>query len=208
MTLLEVHSLPLRTVGLQIGAAVALVAATLTGLDNPVVASQVLLGVAVLLAATLALAVDEPSAEVLDATATRFAARVARRLTLLSCAVVPLWLMTLAIVELRGDTPVLMATLQAVALSALAVAVAATLRRWRRMSEPGLVAGPVLIGFLLAVDHLPRSLALMPFQTWGPPWELSHLRWAAVLLAGASALLVALSDPATASAAYRPRRRA
>jgi hypothetical protein len=208
MTVVEAHGLPLRSIALQLGAAVVLMGATLTGLDNPLVAGQVLLGVAVLLAAVLALAVDEPGAEVLDATATRFAVRVSRRLALLSCAVLPLWLLTLAVVELRGQSPMLLPTLQAVALAALAIAVSAGLRRWRRMPEPALLVGPLLLGFLLAAQQLPRSLALMPSQPWGPPWEVVHLRWTAVLLAALSVLLMALSDPATASARRRPWRRA
>jgi len=123
MTAVEVHSLPLRSVALQLGAAVVLVAATLAGLDQAGTASQVLLGVAVLLAATLALAVDEPGAEVLDATATPFSARVGHRVLLLCAVAAPIWLLALAVVALRGaDVPVRMLSLQALALVALGVA--------------------------------------------------------------------------------------
>lgn len=207
MTRLEIRSLPLRSVALQLGAAVALVAVTLRGLDGAGTATQVLQGVALLLAATLALAVDEPGAEVLDATPTPYARRVGRRLLALAGLAAGLWLLALAVVALRGaDVPAVLLTVQALALLSLGLAVPAALRRWRRMSEPGLVAGPVLIGFLIAVDQLPRSLTLKPLQSWGPPWEVAHLRWAAVLLAGLSVLLVALSDPATASLRRRPGR--
>jgi hypothetical protein len=209
VTAVEARSLPLRSVALQLGAALALVGATLAGLDRAGTAGRVLLGVAVLFAATLALAVDEPGAEVLDATATPFAVRVARRLVLLCAVAVPLWLLALAVVALRGaDVPVRMLTLQSLALVALGVAVAAALRRWRRMAEPGLVAGPVLVGFLVAAHQLPRSLTLMPLQPEGPPWQAAQLRWAAVLLAALAVLLIALSDPATAAVGRRPRRRA
>jgi hypothetical protein len=207
VTVLELHSLPLRGVALQLGAAVALVGATLAGLDQDGTAGQVLLGVAVLLAATLALAVDEPGAEALEATPAPFAVRVAHRLVLLCAVAVPLWLLALAVVALRGaDVPVRMLTLQALTLVVLAVAVAAALRRWRRMPEPGLVAAPVLVGFLVAAHQLPRSLTLMPSQPWGPPWHAAQLRWAAVLLAALAVLLIGLSDPATASVRRRTRR--
>jgi hypothetical protein len=209
MTAIEVHTLPLRSVALQLGAAVTLVAATLAGLDQAGTASQVLLGVAVLLAATLALAVDEPGAEVLDATATPFAVRVAHRVLLLCAVAAPLWLLALAVVALRGaDVPVRMLSLQALTLVALGVAVAAALRRWRRMAEPGLVAGPVLVGFLVAAYQLPRSLTLMPLHPGDPSWHAAQLRWTAVLLVALAVLLIGLSDPATASGLRRPRRRA
>ena len=209
MTRLEIRALPQRTILLQLGAAVALVAVTVPGLDQIGTATQVLQGVAVLLAATLALAVDEPGAEVLDATATRFAVRVGRRLALLACLAAPMWLLALGVVALRGaDVTALMLTLQAVGLLALALAAATGLRRWRRTAEPGMVAGPVLIGFFLVLDQLPRSLAVMPLQPWGPPWEVAHLRWAAVLLVALSVLVLGLADPATASVRRRPGRAA
>jgi hypothetical protein len=209
VTLVEVHGLPRRAIALQLGAVVVLLGATMTGLDSPVVASQVLLGVAVLIAATVALAVDEPSAEVLDATATPFAARVARRFVLLCCVALPLWLLALEVVAWRGaDVPVRMLTLQALALGALGIAVAAALRRWRRMAEPGLIAGPVLVGFLVVAHQLPRSLTLLPSQPWDPSWRAAQLRWATVLIAALTVLLIGLSDPATASSPRWPRRRA
>jgi hypothetical protein len=128
----------------------------------------------------------------------------------LLCAVaVPLWLLALAVVALRGaDVPVRMLTLQALALGALGIAVAAALRRWRRMAEPGLVAGPVLVAFLVVAHQLPRSLTLMPSQPWDPSWRAAQLRWATVLIAALAVLLIGLSDPATASSPRWPRRRA
>jgi hypothetical protein len=209
VTVVEVGSLPLRGVALQLGAVVVLLGAAMTGLDSPVVASRVLFGAAALIAATVALAVDEPGAEVLDATATPFAVRVARRLVLLCCVALPLWLLSLAVVAWRGsDVPVRMLTLQGLALVALGLAVAAALRRWRRMAEPGLFAGPVLVGFLVVAYQLPRSLTLLPSQPSDPSWQAAQLRWATVLIAALAVLLIGLSDPATASAPRWPRRHA
>ena len=199
MTRLDVRSLPLRSVRLQLAAAVALVVVTLRVLDSAGAATQVLQGVALLLAATLALAVDEPGAEVLDATPTSFARRVGRRLVTPAVLAVVLWLLALAVVWLRGaDVPALLLTLQASALLALGLAVPAGLRRWRRMEEPGLVAGPVLLGFLLAVDQLLPSLVPVALQSWWQTVGAEHLRWAGVLVAASAVLLVGLSDPATA----------
>ena len=199
MTRLDVRSLPLRSVWLQLGAAVALVVMTLRVLDSVGAATQVLQGVALLLAATLALSVDEPGAEVLDATPTSFAQRVGRRLLALAVLAAALLLLALAVVTLRGaDVPALLLTLQAAALLALGLAVPAGLRRWRRMSEPGPAAGPVLIGFLLTVDQLLPSLVPVPLQSWWQTAGAEQLRWAGVLVAASAVLLVGLSDPATA----------
>lgn len=204
MTRLEARALPLRAAALHLTGAGVLLLVTAPALDGPGTALQVLQGLAVLLAATLALAVDEPGAELLDATATPFAVRVARRLLALSAVVLPLWLLALLLVTWRGaDLPLAGVTLEALGLVALALAAAAALRRWRRTAEPGAVSGAVLIAFFVVVDQLPRAAAVVPFQLWGPPWEAVQLRWTAVLLAAGSVLLVALSDPATA----RTRRR-
>lgn len=207
MTRLEVRALPWPAVALHLSGALVLLLVTLRGLDTPGTALQVLQGLSVLLAATLALAVDEPAAELLDATATPFAVRVARRLAVVSVLVVPLWLLGLLLVTVRGaGLPALGTSLAALALVALALAVAAALRRWRRNPQPGVLTGGVLVGFLVAADQLPRGLALLPFQVWGPPWEVTQLRFAALLLACACVLLVALSDPATARGTRRGHR--
>jgi hypothetical protein len=195
---LELRVLPLRSAGLLLAGAVALLSATARALDSTATATQVLLGLAVLIAATLALAVDEPAAELLDAAPTAFARRVLRRLAALAGVALPLWAVGLLLADVRGaDVAVGMATLELAALCALSLGAALGLRRWRRLPEPAIVAGPVLLGFLVIADQLPRSLVLMARQPWGPPWEVAHLRWSAVLLAGLSLLLLGLSDPAT-----------
>lgn len=207
MSGLDFRALPLRAVALLLTATVALLGATAHALDSSATAAHVLLGLAVLIAATLALAVDEPAAELLDAAPTAFAKRVLHRLTAMAVVSLPLWAAGLLLVHLRGaDVAVGMATLELAALCALSLSAALGLRRWRRVPEPAMVAGPVLVGFLVITDQLPRSLALMASQPWGPPWEVAHLRWSAVLLAGLSLLLLGVCDPATARTASIRRR--
>jgi hypothetical protein len=198
MSALELRALPLRSACLLLIGGVALMGATAHALDSSATAGRVLLGLAVLIAATLALAVDEPAAELLDAAPTAFARRVLHRLVALAVVALLLWGGGLLLVDARGaDVAIGMVTLELAALCALSLGAALGLRRWRRMPEPAMVAGPVLVGFLLIADQLPRSLTLMARQPWGPPWEVAHLRWSAVLLAGLSLLLLGLSDPAT-----------
>jgi hypothetical protein len=88
MSRLEVRALPLRAVALLLGGALALLAVTAPGLDDPGTASSVLQGLAVLLAAAAALAVDEPAAELLDATPTGLGRRTGRRLGVLALVLV------------------------------------------------------------------------------------------------------------------------
>jgi uncharacterized protein involved in response to NO len=95
-------------------------------------------------------------------------------------------------------------TLQLAALTALALAAALGLRRWRRTAEPGLVAGPVLLGFLIAAQQLPASLSLVPLPSLGPAPADLQLRWTTVLLLGAGVVAVGLTDPATARSGSPP----
>ena len=104
-------------------------------------------GVAVLLAAALALTVDEPGAPLLDATPTPLAERLAARTTLCAGAVVPVWLLALALPAARGaDVRYAAVTLEALALAALGLGVPTALRRWWGVFEPALVTGPLLLG--------------------------------------------------------------
>lgn len=200
------RALPTRPVALHVAAALTLVAAAWGGLDDPSVAVLVLRGVAVLLAAALALAVDEPSAALLDASPTPMADRVAARLTLCALVVLPCWAVALTAPATRGtDVPVTDLTLELVALSALGLAAATALRRWWRISEPALVAGPLLLGVLLAADQLPAALTLLPHTPLDPAWAGAHARWLVLLLAAGVLLRTTLADPSTARTARRLR---
>ena len=199
MTALLLRTLPGRAVGLHLGAALVLLAATASSLEHDTAAVMVLRGLAVVLAATLALAVDESAAELLDATATSFRRRVADRLRLLAPAAAGLWAAALALVAHRGGTvPEAALTLELLALVAVGLALPSALRRWRRVAEPALVTGPVLLGLLLGAAYLPRRLTMLPLSAADASWGEAHLRWALLLVVAAGALAAALADPATA----------
>lgn len=167
----SVRAVPAGGVALHVAAAVALLAATWTGLDDDGTAVTVLRGVAVLLAAALALAVDEPTAALLDATPTPMVERLAARLGVCAVLVLPIWLAAGAVVLLRGaDVPLVALTLELGALVAAGLAVPLALRRWWRVSEPAVVVGPLLLGALVAAAHLPRRLVLLPATPLDPSW--------------------------------------
>ena len=202
----SVRAVPARAAGLQVAAAVALVVATWGGLDDEGTAVTVLRGVAVLLAATIALAVDEPSAALLDATPTPMAQRLAARLALCAVLVLPVWALALTVTSLRGaDVPLVAMTLELGALATLGLAVPLALRRWWRMPEPAVVVGPLLLGGLLGAAHLPPRLLLLPPTPLDPSWDAAHLRWAVLLLVALTLLVAALADPATARVVARRR---
>ncbi len=197
---------PAAGVALHLVAAMALLAAAWTGLDDDGTAVMVLRLVAVLLAAALALAVDEPGAAVLDATPTALAQRVGARLALCGVLVLPAWATAVTTASLRGaHVPVASMTLELVALVAVGLALPLALRRWWGVDEPALVVGPVLVGVLLGAAHLPRALLLLPSTPLDPAWDAAHLRWSAVLLAALAVLAAGLADPATAASARRRR---
>jgi hypothetical protein len=202
----SVRTVARRAVGLHLTAAAVLVAVTWPALDHDGAAVLVLRGVAVLLAAALALAVDEPAAQLLDATPTPLVQRLVARAGLCCAVLVPGWLLTIGVATRAGaDVPVAALTLELAALTAVGLAVPASLRRWWQVSEPGLVTGPVLFGALLGAAHLPPTLALLPGSPADPVWDAAHQRWALVLIAAGLLLARAVADPATARVAGAPR---
>lgn len=200
----SVRAVPTRTVGMHLAAAVLLTAVCWRALDTDSGAVLVLRGVAVLLATALALSVDEPSGALLDATPTPLVQRLTARLVVCASLVLPCWALAVGAAALAGaDVPVAALTLELAALVALGLAVPSALRRWWGVPEPAVVTGPVLLGALLGALRLPEALSLLPFTPLDPAWGAAHGRWTVVLLASATVLAVAVSDPATA----RGRRR-
>jgi hypothetical protein len=84
---------------------------------------------------------------------------------------------------------------ETLALGVVGLALGAGLRAWRDVHHPAhlAVVGLVAVTFLSAAA--PRWYALQQSQTWGPPWEATRIRWAAVLLVGTGVVLLALRDP-------------
>lgn len=193
------RALPRRALALHLAAAVALPVVAWQGLDDDRPAVAVLRGIAVLLAAALALSVDEAGAALLDASPTALRRRLAARLAVCGAVAGPLWAGALAVATARGAVvPVAGLTLELAALAALGLAVPAALRRWWRVAEPALVSGPLLLGTLLAAAQLPREVRLLVSTPLDPAWDAAHLRWSLLLTAALALLAVAVADPATA----------
>lgn len=175
------------------------VAALLALLTLPVIddgyALQVLRGVGVVLGLAVVVAVDDPAGTVLAASPFSAARRTLARVAVVLAVAVPVWCGAAGLVAWRADVPVAGVALETAGWWTLGLALSAGI--WRRSGtlSPSFVAGPVLLGLVLAADGLPRGWALLAGQTWGPPWEAAHLRWLAVLLAGAGLVAWALRDP-------------
>lgn len=177
-----------------VAAAVVLVVATVPVMDDGH-APTVLQGVAILLAAALTTTADDPAGEVLDAGPRTLRARLLARVCIGLAVAVPVWLAAAAVARWRLEaTPVAGLSLQAAALAALGLAVAGVLRR-RGSTTPSWLAMTGLVGVVLLLHSLGRTHAVFVSQPWGPPWEASLLRWAALLVLAVAVLELALRDP-------------
>ena len=150
----------------------------------------------VLAACVLIAAVDDPSGEVLAAAPYSRAARVGARLAVALGIGVPLWALAGVLAHLREPSlPVLALAVEALALSAVGIAVAIGLRCWRDLHRPSQLAAIVLLATYAALGAAPRWYALEVAQTWGPPWVAAHLRWSALAVLGGAVVVAALRDP-------------
>ena len=117
---------------------------------------------------------------------------------LLAPIVAALWV---AVVLRGGDLPRAALTLELAAMLGLTLAAAALAAARLPDRRGGLVAAPLLVGFLTtAALTLPSSWTLFAAGPADPRWETSHALWGAVLGLGLAALLFASLD------AGRPRR--
>lgn len=181
---------------LAIVAAGALVTATTPVLDDGY-AIQVLRGAAILLAGGLAMVLDDQSADVLAASPTTLMRRWAARLGLAVGVCAVAWTGALAWAGVvAGGLPWLALSVEAAALAAFAVALAAALRRWRDIREPGALVAPAVFGAVIGANLLPQRWSLLAGDPSGLGWMAAHVRWAAVLLATLVVLVVAAQDPA------------
>ena len=177
------------------GLALLLVVATSAVLDEGY-GMRVLRGAGVLLACALVTTVDDPSGEEAAASPFPRAVRTLGRVLAGAAVVVTCWTVAALIVEWRApEVPVLGLSLEALALCAVGVAVAAGLRAWRDQHNPSHITLVAVVAIAFVTSALPRWYALQQQQTWGPPWEAAQIRWFAVLLVGVGLSTLALRDP-------------
>ncbi len=152
--------------------------------------------VAVLLAGGVAFALDDPTRSTVSAVPAPLWFRTGVRLLLVVVPAALAWTVLVGWVETRtgGSLPVLALSLEAAAVAALVLGLAAVLSRRPGLTDPGVMAGPVLAALLLGAPSLPAWLALLVGP--GRGWTEAHLRWAAVLLVSLAALSAAVRDPA------------
>jgi hypothetical protein len=176
------------------------------GSASPAALIWELRAVGLLLAAGVAAAFDDRTRSTVSAVPLPLWARSGLRLLLLvgPAAVAWLALATWADSRVEGALPVLALSLEAGVVAAVVVATAAVLSRWPGLTDPGVVAGPMLAGFAFGVPGLPEQLALAPLP--GPGWEAAHVRGSGLLAVAVAALAVAVRDPATRRAADARRR--
>lgn len=184
--------------------ALGLLAATVPVLDEGY-GLRVLRGAGVLLACAWAVSLDDPAGEVTAATPYPRAVRTLTRVAVAAGPLLVAWLAAVAVLGWRApEVPAGAVSVETLALGVVGLALGAGLRAWRDVHQPAhlAVVGLVAITFLSAAA--PRWYALQQSQTWGPPWEAARIRWAAALLVGTGALVLALGDPLARS---RRRRR-
>lgn len=152
--------------------------------------------VALLLAVASASALDDPTRPLLAAVPTPQWWRAALRMVVVVVPASLVWAAALLWVAARtgGRVPGAALTLEAAGLMALVLAVAGGLARWRGTDDPGLVAGPVVLGLGVLLPRLPGRLAMAGLP--GPGWDAAHVRWSVLLVAAAVVLALSVRDPA------------
>jgi hypothetical protein len=97
--------------------------------------------------------------------------------------IAPLWVGTALVGEWRTEElSLLPLALEAAGLGLAGVAAAAALRAWGERHQPSYLVVPGVVALAVGINSLPRGWAMVPFQTWGPPWEAAQVRWAALAL--------------------------
>ena len=194
-SLLEASWLALRRppVLAPLGLALLVVAATLPWQDTH--GTQVMHGVAVLAACALAGATDDPAADVAAASPYPRSVRTVARLAVAAALTVPVVLAAVLVADHRDPwIPLSLLGMELVAFALLGATLGAALRAFGvAMPAYPAVVGVVLLAVL--VRQLPRTWVLVDAQPWGPPWEATMLRWAAVTLLALAVLALVLRDP-------------
>lgn len=178
-----------------VAAAVVLVVATVH-VQAEGYAVLVLRGVGVLLACGWLSSVDDPIGEVAAASPYPRPVRTWSRVVAGLLPLLPVWAGAAMVAQWRlPGTPVVGIGLEALALGAAGLAIAAGLRAWTGHLAPSHLAVVGLLGLAIGTQALPRGWAMVSTQLWGPPWEAAQLRWAALLLLSVGVLALAVRDP-------------
>jgi hypothetical protein len=178
-----------------VAAACAVIAATAHLFDDGY-AAQVLRGVGVLLACAWVCSLDDPMGEVAAGSAYPRSVRSAARAAVALAVLGPLWVGTALVGAWRTEElPLLPLALEAAVLGLAGIAGAAGLRAWGDRHQPSYLVVPALVALAVGINSLPRAWAMVPFQTWGPPWEAAQVRWTALALLCVGVLVAALRDP-------------
>ncbi len=173
---------------------VVLLAVKADDLHQDGTALMVLRGVAALLALGAAFLLDDAAAVTLAASPTSMVWRRWHRLLEAALVAVP-WALAVLVVRSRGaEPPVPGLTLELVTLVMLALAAAGGITRWTEVSEPGVLAAPLLGGIVLASFRIPERWALLAWP--GPEWDAAHHRWGLLLAVALLVLPWCTRDPA------------
>lgn len=190
---------------IPVAAAGVLVAGTMHLFDDGY-AAQVLRGVGVLLACAWVSTMDDPMGEVAAGSAYPRSVRSVARAAVGLAVVAPLWVCAALLGEWRTqELTLLPLALEAAGLGLAGAAAAAGLRAWGDRHQPSYLVVPAVVALAVGIDSLPRGWAMVPFQTWGPPWEAAQFRWAALALLCGGMLVAALRDPMAVRTGQRER---
>lgn len=165
-------------------------------------AADVLMGLrvaAVFGALALAFLFDDPAESTTAAVPVPLWVRRAVRVTLVVPLLALWWVLVLLIgARLAPHVPVPIAAviLEAAAVSAVTLALAAGGGRWVSEGLGGVAAAPGLLVAVAVAAALPESLALVVAAS-SPGWRAAHHRWAGILLLGVVAIVLDSRAPAT-----------
>ncbi|GAA3525427.1 hypothetical protein GCM10022234_23090 [Aeromicrobium panaciterrae] len=159
-------------------------------------ATQVVLGVAVILACALAATADDPAHEVAAASPHPRATRCAARLLVGLALALPIAVFALVIADHQAVEIRLAGTaLQMAAFVAVGPAVGFGVWAWSDVNQATHVATVAVLSVCLGLWAIPHTLAVVSIQPWGPPWEAVLIRWGALVLLALATIAAAWRDP-------------
>lgn len=186
------------------GLVAALLAVKDEALDDPGSALILVRAAGVIAVLGAGFVLDDEAAGTLESSPSTLAWRRSLRVLLAVLLVAVPWMLILWRLDAHGTRlPVGGLTLEVVALLAVALATAAAVSRRSGTIDPGVATTPAVFVLVLGAFQLPPMLAL--YAGSGSGWDEAHIRWAAVLAAGALALLWLSRDPAARGVMPWPR---